>query len=90
MSVAESAGEEGGVFVVQRLVDGFSWDGAKWVAGWGGAILYPPAPDDGPTRARVERDRLRAAGESCGVFYISSRARRTSRSLPLPTLALGA
>lgn len=93
MSVADleaPTAERGGVFVVQRLADGSTWDGEKWVAGWDRGLHYPPAPADGPTRARVEADRLEAGGEPCCVIYVALRSRSTSRSLPLPTLALGA
>lgn len=63
--------EIGGFFVIQRLSDGSTWDGEKWVVGWGNGLHYPPAPADGPTRASLERDRLIAEGTGCYVLYIS-------------------
>lgn len=94
MTGHEQGEGSGGFFAVCRTADMAYWSRAGWVADWGLAERYEGAPADDFDRAERDRDRLKAEGTPCFIFYVpEARARRTSASLPLPAdrcLAVGA
>jgi hypothetical protein len=62
----------GDCFLVIMATNGLSWDGARWVPGWRGALRFAPLPASYP-RCEAEAARLRRdQGVPCFPLLISS------------------
>ena len=77
--------EAGGFFAVCRTADMAYWSEAGWVKDHRMAEHYWGAPTDDFDRAERDRDRLKAEGTPCFVYFVPEpRSRRTFANFPLP------